>query len=183
MNQQFPPQSTRNQNITTFLELIGTVIEKRSAIYLSTPITTPKRFRGVESNRTEVQRLVQSLRNKFSRVVINPTALNDLPGWTQDDYRVFWARVIENYADIVVFSDGWQYSNGCAFEFLIAYKNRIQMLDVRQHPLTLDKGIKLITSGINEMQRRNVPRKFLESVKKELLNLKVRNCSKIKKHN
>jgi hypothetical protein len=199
MNQRFPPQSTRNHDIAILLELMDTVIENRTAIYLSTAITTGKRFtdwhaalnvnsgmshptyleeyrkRVVEPNRAEVQRLVRGLRNKLGQVVINPTALKDLPRWTQDDYRVFWARVIENYVSKVVFANGWQYSNGCAYEFLIAHNTKVHTVDQKQRPLPFEKGVRLIRSAIEDMEKHGVSTKFLQGVLTALLNLKIAN--------
>lgn len=114
MRQGYPPQSNRSQEINFLLEIMSTVVENRTAIYLSTPITTGKRFSNwqtssnaisnthestyleehrrnvMEPNRAHVRSLIRKQRNTLGRVVIDPTALDALSGWTQDDYRVFW---------------------------------------------------------------------------------------------
>src|SRR5687768_9366586 len=109
---KFPPWSTRDGEIALALNAFGSAIEGRSAVYVSTPITTGHRFaewrRGphalepghpnyvhahgkhvIEPNRSAVRPLISALRNESHRIVIDPTAFVDVPGWTQDDYRVF----------------------------------------------------------------------------------------------
>jgi hypothetical protein len=123
----------------------------------------------MEPNRAHVRSLIRKQRNTLGRVVIDPTALDALSGWTQDDYRVFWGRVIERYVSTVIFADDWQYSNGCAYEFLVAYRTGARAVDERQSLLTLEEGLQLIISAIIEMKSHDVPTEFLEYVREELL--------------
>ena len=144
MTSIFPPQSVHAREIAFMLEILASVIEGRTAVYVSTPITTGKRFlkwyvqkkidervplteqkdmflrEVVEYNRQRARVVVRRLRHGSSKIVIDPTSIVDFPGWTQDDYRCLWGRVIERYVDRVIFIEGWQYSNGCAYEFLVA---------------------------------------------------------------
>jgi hypothetical protein len=80
--------------------------------------------------------------------VIDPTALPDLDGWTQEDYYLLWGRVIERYASTVVFLDDWQYSNGCVYEFLVAQRCNARSVDERLNLLTLPDGLDLIQKAI-----------------------------------
>lgn len=116
------------------LEAFASVTEAKSAVYVSSPLTTgarafewhrrnggqafvkPDAFDPdvVEPNREEAAAFTRSLRRKTNRVVIDPTAMADIPGWTQSDYRYFWGRVIEEYWGEIVFRDGWQFSSGCS---------------------------------------------------------------------
>ena len=204
MKERYPPRPRKKEDIALILAVLDSMFYERKVVYFSVPITTGKNFSDwhatfgkrlvlsnptyikehrrhvIEPNRTRVERIANLYSRKFKRCMINPMLLKDLPGWTQDDYRALWSHIIENYVSTVIFADGWQYSNGCAYEFLIAHKTKIRTVDQRQSPLTLNKGIQLINSAINNMENKthNVPTEFLESVKKELVNLKVRNWSK-----
>jgi hypothetical protein len=82
-----------------------------------------------------------------ARVVIDPSALDDVPGWTQADYRAFWGEVIERYAAEVIFRDGWSSSRGCAYEFLVAARAGIPTLDAVRRPLSLLDALGMIRSA------------------------------------
>src|SRR4051794_16481374 len=107
------------------LEAFASVIDDRMAIYVSSPLTTGARafewHRNhaaarsfaedvIEPNREEAAAFARGLRQATARVVIDPTAMGDLPGWEQRDFRYFWGRVIVGYCSEVVFRDGWQFS-------------------------------------------------------------------------
>jgi len=195
----FPPQPTHEHEIEMLLKTLASVIDGRTAVYLSAPITSGKRFADwqaqqneafnmaqstsqdehrrevIKANRTHAQSLARELRRVWSRVLIDPTAVADLPGWTQDDYRHLWARVIERYADTVVFIDGWQYSNGCAYEFLIAQRSGAKTLSEDQHPLTLEAGEQLIRAAINELRTQALSPIFLQQVVEELAKMGDKN--------
>lgn len=140
---EFPPQPEHPDQVAFLTEAFASVVIGRTAWYVSSPLTSGKRSLEWQSanralgsssqqrsedfkkqvlavNRTDAARFVESLRANKRTVVIDPTALADIPGWTQSDYRVLWAGVIRRYVSTVVFRDGWQHSNGCAWEFLTA---------------------------------------------------------------
>ncbi len=153
-------------------EVLDGIIEDRGAVYVSTPITTGRRFvewrRGagaalapsehryrqehdrdvVRRNREHVKPIVRAVRERGWGVVIDPTTVHDVPGWGQRDYHAFWARVIERYAGTVVFADGWEYSSGCAQEFLSAVRVGARLLREDLEPLTIEEGERLIRSAI-----------------------------------
>lgn len=177
MADSFPPITAHEREVAALLNILGSVIVGRAAVYVSAPITSGRRLalwvgsRNVEfdpshpENQAEFQRevlepncahaqdVVSSLRKKFPNVVIDPTALKDIDGWTQDDYRHLWAKVIEQYATTVVFVDGWQYSNGCSYEFLISYQSASEhcplVLNENLKPLTIEQGLKHIRAATN----------------------------------
>jgi hypothetical protein len=126
----------------------------------------------LEPNCEHAQDIISNLRKKFPNVVIDPTALKDIDGWTQDDYRYLWGRVIEQYATTVVFIDGWQYSNGCSYEFLVSYQSASDhcplVLDENLKPLTLEQGLKLIRAAMSEMKEAGLSTEFLERVAEQL---------------
>lgn len=129
----------------------------RAAVYVSTPITTGPLFaewfpnqadRGtaayaarlreqiIRPNLERAVPLVLACRERFpGRPVIDPTGLPDVPGWGQYDYHGFWTRLIERCAGVVVFAAGWEYSSGCALEFVAACNAGAELLDAAFEPL------------------------------------------------
>jgi hypothetical protein len=183
VNSGFPPQSERGTEIAVLMEGLASVIESRTATYVSSPLTTGRTasewhrrngrrapadddgFRRdvIEPNRMAAAAYVRELR-KTRGVVIDPTAMGDLPGWTQPDYRFFWGRVIELYANEVVFRDGWQHSSGCAYEFFVALRSGASTLHGDLTPLSLEDGQKLVRAAVEECETRGVSAEFLRGV-------------------
>ncbi len=199
MKFNFPPETTHQREIELLLNVLGSVVSNRSAVYVSTPITSGRRFADwssgrdlevdlshpetyqeflrevLEPNSAHARKVIRSVRNLFPKALIDPTALKDIEGWIQDDYRVLWAKVIEQYASTVLFLDGWQYSNGCAYEFLVAnrLKPRPSILSEDLQPLTCEDGIKSIKSAVFDLQTSKLPTDFLQKVLMELLKLRA----------
>ena len=123
----------------------------------------------IEPNRAMVRAIVEHLRADLCRVVIDPTSFPDREGWTQPDYHAFWAAVIERFAGTVVFADGWQYSNGCSYEFLIAQTTGVETLDQRRCPLGREQGAAMIRAAVADMRRHNAPTAFLDAVAQRLV--------------
>jgi hypothetical protein len=193
MKERFSPQPRRIKDIELILTGVKIAVNGRNVVYISLPITTGKRFwdwhadleaileisdcaylrehqkHVVAPNRQNVQRIMKVIEKKVGRDIISPTLLEDLPGWTQDDYRTLWARVLKECVNMVVFAEGWEYSNGCAYEFLIATQAGIRRVNEHLRPLRLDQGIRKITKAIQEMQRCNITAEFLKSVRKRLI--------------
>jgi len=199
LNFNFPPETTHERELELLLNVLGSVISDQTAVYVSAPITSGRRFANwssardleidlsqpetyqeflrevLEPNSKHARKIIRRLRSSFTKALIDPTALKDIEGWTQDDYRVLWARVIEQYAGTVIFLDGWQYSNGCAYEFFIANRlgsdSRPSVLKETLEPLTLEEGIRLIKSAVSELQISSLPTDFLGQVLNELTKL------------
>jgi hypothetical protein len=104
---------------------------------------------------------------------VDPTSVGTLPDWIQDDYREFWARVIERYAARVVFANGWEYSHGCAYEYLTASRLSIPALDEEWMELDLPRGLAMLQSASRDFRRRGDEREglFLENVITALLEM------------
>jgi hypothetical protein len=185
MSSEFPPRPDHPDEIEMMLEGLASVIESRTAYYVSSPLTTGQvayewhlrngalpspagdaEFRRVvmEPNRERAADYVRELRHSTSAAVIDPTAMGDLAGWAQSDYRSFWGKVIERYAETVVFRNGWQYSSGCAYEFLIACGAGARVLREDLAPLTIREGLALLRAAINECEARGDAPTFLEAV-------------------
>src|SRR4051812_15439147 len=108
----FPPVSDRVDEVELLLEGFASIVDNADAIYVSSPLTTGARAfewhrrqpsNGsfvddvIEPNREQAARYVRNLRKKTGSLVIDPTAVRELPGWEQSDYRYFWGRVITDY--------------------------------------------------------------------------------------
>src|SRR5262249_17547549 len=163
------------------------VVTDRTAVYLSAPITTGHRFsvwrsalqrppdeadpeyranhlrEVIEPNRREVERLVTRLRQRHA-VVMYPTAFPDVSGWTPSDYRVVWAMVIEHYAAKVVFAEGWQYSNGCAYEYLISLRSNAEALDASERLIEPTNALGLLRRAVRELDEHGTSPDFLNSI-------------------
>jgi hypothetical protein len=192
LSEQFPPVSNHPLEVTGMVLVFASVVEGRTATYVSSPLTTGRRafewharmdsvmagdvgnpankgagdFRTevIEPNREQAASYVRELRRQTGRVVIDPTALEDVPGWSQDDYRDFWGRVIERYADTVVLRDGWEYSSGCAYEFLVAHNSGAAVLREDQEPLRVEVGRALLQRAFRENSVGGIQADFLRFV-------------------
>jgi hypothetical protein len=194
-------KNTNEFDIGLMLEVYKSVTGINDVLYCSAPITSGKRYiqwlksigehftdidsaeehhreshlkEVIEPNRVYAQRVIQKLRiEKAGRVVIDPTALAVIPGWTQQDWRLFWQRVIEQYVTTAFFVDGWHYSNGCVYEFWVANKKGIPILDENKLPLSLTRGINMIEESITAIQQRGGSTTFIEEVLTQLRELSV----------
>ena len=196
MKSSYPPRPHHTNEIELMLDILASVAGDRNAAYLSAPITSGKRFtdwrkrRGedlgpsqpsyqeelirevLEPNRAYAQLVARTLRGSFAGVLFDPTAVVDLPGWSQDDYRSLWGRIIERYVRTAVFIDDWQYSNGCAYEFVIAKKVGVITLNQNCAPLSIERGIVLVQKAIEETESANPPSDFLQRALAELVSLR-----------
>lgn len=167
-------KSSEINGIDAVLHVFRSILPGRCAVYIAAPITSGRHllhFRRryeldassqhynrllnehvVVPNRGRVRPVIAELRHKLAKPVIDPTEL-EFPGWTQEQYRALWRAVIEAFADEVVFLDGWEYSNGCAYEFLVACQQHLKMYDEALKPLTLTEGRRLIEDAVNKLRK------------------------------
>lgn len=188
VTREFPPKAEHPDHIVASVEAFASVVEGRTAIYVSSPLTTGRRafewhlkegrdrnhprlpgssdFRHkvIEPNRAEASTFVRKLREDRNRVVIDPTAMKDIAEWTQADYRVFWGLVIERYAEMVVFRDGWMFSSGCVYEFFVAWSSRAHLVREDFAPLSLEEGRSLIAEALGVTREKGASSDFLEDV-------------------
>jgi hypothetical protein len=169
------------------VEAFASVAETRSTTYVSSPLTTgPRAFEWhrqrdghspttafaegvIEPNRREAAAFVRDLRSRVSEVVIDPTAMSDIPEWEQDDYRYFWGRVIETYCARVIFRGGWQYSSGCSYEFVVAAARGISTLTEDLEPLEASDAATLLGDAIEEILAHGASPAFLSGARDALL--------------
>lgn len=162
------------------LAALGCVLEPQSAVYISTPITTGPRFVAwrremasglspespdyrsrraeevIAPNRADVSRVLKLVRDRFDDSVIDPTALEDVPGWEQFDYHRFWTETIRRYVHTVVFVDGWQYSSGCVLELAAAVAADARLRHEDLAPLDPYEAVSLIQDAISDVSRDDV---------------------------
>lgn len=173
---------TRESEITGMLGLMGTVLTRRSSIYVSSPITSGRRLLAwhstpgvvtfdrrfkqevLEPNLAVARAAVATIRANTHMPVIDPTALPALDGWTQDDYRFLWGRVIELFAHEVVFLDGWEFSSGCTYEYLIATREDLPAKSLEGSRIRLVDAIKSIRDGRNQLESVGSDITFINSV-------------------
>ena len=207
MSQSFPPVTSHEREVEALLNILGSVIIEHSGVYVSVPITSGKRYakwlnlRNIEPDLTHpdtyqefqrevlkpnfdhAQSIIRKLRKLFPKALIDPTALRDIDGWTQDDYRYLWGKVIEQYAGTVVVIDGWQYSNGCSYEILVSYQSATYhcplVLNENLQPLTLEQGLTLVKASIHELKEAELPTEFLEHIAEQLASIALEEiCAK-----
>jgi hypothetical protein len=192
------PVNKNQVTIDSMLEVYKSVISDTDIFYCSVPITSGKRYiewleqigkcfvsldkvdekykkehfkKVVEPNRIHAQQFIQRLREQSNCIVIDPTALPSLPGWAQQDWHLFWGKVIERYATKAFFIDDWQYSNGCVHEFWVAHSKDISIFDENKQPLTLELGIDLIAESVAVMRQRKCSTVALEHTLTKLKDL------------
>lgn len=148
---------------------IRTVIPDRSALYVSTPITSGRLLiqligEGLESKhvnweRIHSERVVQPNIQRAAEIVariraiqtnlcvIDPTALEDIEGWQQVDYRLFWTNVIREFTSAVAFVDGWEFSEGCCHEMVAALSVSSRVLNEELEVLTPQQIIAIVEAA------------------------------------
>jgi hypothetical protein len=169
-----PSTDQRAREIMLMREALAAACDPRDTWYVSTPITTGRRLAEWRSSRSFVDEgepghrdslndnviapnsaaakdVVDRLRSA-GRVVINPAAVGALEGWTQTDYHVLWADVIERYVSTVAFMDGWHLSDGCTYELLVAVRKGCTLVRQDLAPLTLERALELVAEGARDSQ-------------------------------
>jgi hypothetical protein len=157
------------------LSVYSSVLEGKSALYCSAPITSGRRYvewiatnsglidsvehaiaahpelhqrEVVVPNLRHAREIVRSLRARLSIPVIDPTAVPHIEAWKQADWLAFWERVIERFAVGVVLIDDWQYSFGCTHEFVFAKSQGLPTYDEAGNPISGRRGAQLIGDAL-----------------------------------
>lgn len=152
------------------------VIFDREAVYASSEFTTGRRFyqlcrelkvsTGEElkralgtsysgalllPNKDEGVTFARKLRGLGLALVISPNPLI-VYGWGQDEYLGLWERVILGKCHAVYFNDGWEFSNGCTYEYLVSVRQGLPVFDCDGRPLPLQKACDRICSAIAQLE-------------------------------
>jgi hypothetical protein len=184
------PRSGQTSEIQALVSIIGAVVDQGQGIYVSAPVTTGLRYvrwlrahPGADPNTPEhreelrtqvmlpniedVRPFIKQLRSRHP-FVIDPTVFEGSPSWTQVDYRELWADVIRQYARKVVFYDGWEFSHGCAYEFLIAITDGVETVTQNLHSLSIEAGLGKILKAVAQLRSLGVASEFMEAVAEKL---------------
>lgn len=159
------------------MNILSCVVNKRSAIYISGPITTGHRFIDwyiedgysleddpdvyqeikrkfvLSKNESEILEVANTIRKSSTTPVIEPASLH-IATWDQKDYHRFWTELLRRFISQVVILDGWQYSLGCALEFYYAVQYDIEVCSQNGQPLSERDGRKLVLDAADDIERR-----------------------------
>lgn len=179
------PQTTKLSEIEGMLSSMSS-FEIGKANYIACPITGGPLYVDLiksSSNqipKNELQSLVERnieranefcsfVRERTGRVCINPAVLHR-EHWNQDDYRHFWSRVVELFAERVILSSGWELSSGCLFECLLAIHRELPLLDHNLAPLDYNVASEAALNGIMKLNEVGDKSSFLRLLADEFQN-------------
>jgi uncharacterized protein DUF4406 len=181
------------------LSLLDCVVLDREALYASSEFTTGRRFyelcrqhnvRTAEElksrlgdeyvsqlltpNKEEGIRFARRLRKLGHSIVLTPNPFHADPfnlgrNWSQVEYLDFWKMVIVTKCHAVCFNEGWQFSNGCTFEYLAGLKAGLQLLDHRNQPLDIVAAREMIAGAIESLESDGFRAPKLHEVLAELI--------------
>ena len=83
-------------------------------------------------------------------------------------YLSFWVDVIRRFAAEVWLNEGWEYSNGCTYEYYAAYRAEIPCFTLDGQQVELASAIKLISAALNDMTLANMDTIKIESTLKSM---------------
>ena len=168
---------TYGEEVVIALSAFDSILNGEKAIYGSSELTTGKRlhalFRehGVRERRELKARLGEEAfqrqvwdpnvedANAFARelhhrlggeIVITPAPFVS-PDWTQPEYLAFWETVIRSRCKAVYFSEDWEHSSGCAFEFSVARDAGLPTFHADGREMTLAEGVRRIAAATEEL--------------------------------
>lgn len=118
-------------------------------------LADPHRSRLLETNAEAAGAFAARLREHFAgrEVVITPAPFL-APGWTQAEYLAFWEELIRTRVKAVYFNEGWEYSNGCTFEFAVSREAGVETFDARLQPLSPAAAIATVEHAVAELAAR-----------------------------
>ena len=110
--------------------------------------------------------------------------------WSQEDYMSLWLKVIEERAEEMHMTDGWEYSNGGVQEFVRAMQmqflfahvpnaspefyqrmRKITVFDLNKKELRLNDGFNKIKESILDLNKRGFPNNSLRESVRDLYNI------------
>ncbi|OGG47544.1 hypothetical protein A2671_00645 [Candidatus Kaiserbacteria bacterium RIFCSPHIGHO2_01_FULL_49_13] len=177
----------RQANIEIVLSAYHSVFVDKA--YLTMPVSTGKRFYDVlerygvrnveelEKKRPGALReeiIVPNLEDgkKFAERFGRRDVALIVPGifearkqkWSQDEYMILWLRLITSSVKELHLSEGWEYSNGGAmefvrglhiqFRFLEEREDRMPLYDHKGNPVTIEEGAAKLAAAIGDLDRR-----------------------------
>jgi hypothetical protein len=181
--------------IHNYVSQFASFLEMRSAIYVSSPITTGKEFVHwfnevgrhqlndsktyadihrsdiINKNLARIKSFAHQLRKKESGVVIEPASYEN-EEWSQHDYLYYWSSIISKYVYKIICMDGWEYSRGCVFEYLCGRELGLEFETQDRVKLSPEFGLSLINSATKELEKLPYDLQMHRDVYNDLTNLK-----------
>ena len=182
-------------NLVLALGIISCLIGEKKCIYLSTPITNGKRLLNwyqnnlqdspkdtsnyqnnhlkyvINPNCNDGKKFATYLRETTSSFVLDPSCLQ-IDNWSQSDYLELWDKIIEKFAEEVRFNDGWEYSNGCVHELILAKRYGIPTKNRLGFPISVDEAIMSLTASISRLKEVGINTQKIEASLSEIIQLK-----------
>ncbi|RPH31155.1 MAG: hypothetical protein EHM93_14715 [Bacteroidales bacterium] len=172
------------------IEQLSSLYTGKDAIYISGAITTGKNYVSwyvnhgkrienevefnkqhysvvITKNLDNIKDFTANLRFKSKDLIIEPASL-EVDEWTQPDYLYYWGQVIIKFVRKIVFLDGWNYSNGCIFEYYIGLKNNIELVDQKFKLLNQVNAISRIKASIREYEKSKINVEFQKTLLHEI---------------
>lgn len=185
---------TWQEEVDMLLSLIDCLVLDREAIYASSEFTTGRRYYDLcrryrvrtkeelkrrlgnykaqllAPNKEEGIRFARRLRELGHDVVLTPNPFVE-PDWSQSDYLGFWEKVIQRKCHAVYFNEGWEFSDGCTFEYLIGLKAGIPLFDHDRKKLEVGTAKEMIGRAIESLEKEGFKVPKLSNVYEELISL------------
>lgn len=169
------------------LTLLDCTLLGEKAVYASSEFTTGKRFyelclrynvktnvdlKMVLSSRYYPELLnpnikksiifAKKVRSFGRKLVITPNSFINNK-WSQPKYLAFWEKVIKERCHSIFFNKGWEYSNGCTFEYLIGSQVGMPLFDHENKRLDKKYAEGLIRQAIKDLIKKGFkPPKLLQ---------------------
>jgi hypothetical protein len=117
----------------------------------------PHRSQLLDRNIEEASRFARRLRARLGggQPVVTPAPFA-APGWTQAEYLDFWEELIRTRVSAVWFNEAWEYSNGCTFEFSVAWREGVPTFDASGGELSLERAIALVEGAVRDLATRGI---------------------------
>jgi hypothetical protein len=180
--------------IDEVIKIIGFILNNKKILYLSMPMTSieaiknkniivelidktkkymgPLDVKNAQNKKGFLNKIYNRIADNYiklhsDKLIVNPMLLK-MQGWEQKDYHYFWGEVIRRHAEKVIFFPGWEYSNGCTYEFLVAKRHNIGTYDLMGNKINISKGIKMIEEALNKINLEKEKLLLIEKNLKEL---------------
>jgi hypothetical protein len=165
--------------VDIIVSAVDCVLNGEKAVYASSDLTTGRQFyrllrewgardsddlRGklgdeayrihlLEPNTVAANAFARRLRERLggNTLVMTPAPLL-APGWSQQEYLAFFETLIRTRVKAVFLNEGWEYSNGCTFEFAVAQQAGVPTFDADHTPIDRARGMELIELAARELE-------------------------------
>lgn len=161
------------------LSAIDCVLNGEKGVYASSELTTGRRVQSVlreigarrssdlrpqlgekeyatriwNPNVNEAMAFARGLHHSLggNQLVITPAPFM-APGWNQPEYLAFWESLIRTRIKVAHFNEGWEYSSGCTFEYLVAQDSGVPTFDVDGAPLGIGAAIARLSAAVETLR-------------------------------